>query len=341
MGETCNILVVGAGVSGVVVARQLAECGYHVDVIDERSHVAGNAYDYTNEHGIRIHKYGPHIFHTSNDRPYQWITQFGQWVEYKHKVKAQLKDGTYVTLPVNRTTKQIVGEENIINIFYRPYTKKMWDKEIEQLDPNIIKRVPIRSDDNEYYFPDAIYNIMPKHGYTEVVNEILDHSNITVQLNTKFDKQMEDNYLHVFNSMAIDGYYDYQFGRLPYRSIKFHHTSLPMSKILPTAVVNFTHDGPYTRITEWKNFPEHGCNDKWTTVTYEEPCDYADNEYNRYYPVKDIDGINRQLYNKYKDIENPKTTFIGRCGMYVYIDMDQAINSSLSVVEKFKDSFNG
>lgn len=341
MGVTDNILVVGAGFSGVVVARQLADCGYHVDVIDERDHVAGNAYDYVNEHGIRIHKYGPHIFHTSNDRPYQWITQFGQWAEYKHKVKAQLKDGTYVTLPVNRTTKQIVGEENIVDVFYRPYTRKMWGKEIEQLDPNIIKRVPIRSDDNEYYFPDAVYNVMPKYGYTEVVNEILDHSNITVQLNTKFDKQMEKSYFHVFNSIAIDSYYDYQFGRLPYRSIKFHHVSLPIVKVLPTAVVNFTHDGPYTRMTEWKNFPEHGYNDKWTTVTYEEPCDYADNNYNRYYPVKDIDGINRQLYNRYKEIPNTKTTFIGRCGMYVYIDMDQAINSSLSVVEKFKDNFNG
>lgn len=340
MVATNKILVVGAGFSGAVVAHELAKLGYYVDVIDERDHIAGNAYDYNNIRGIRVHKYGPHIFHTSSERPHSWITQFSEWVEYKHKVKAQLSDGRFVTLPVNKQTKEIVGEENIIDVFYRPYTRKMWGKELEELDPNIISRVPIRDDDNEYYFPDAKYNIMPKYGYTAVVAEILDHPNIKISLNTKFSKDMENSYTHVFNSMAIDSYYNYQFGRLPYRSIKFHHVDLPMAKVLPTSVVNFTHDNSYTRITEWKNFPNHGTNDKWTTLTYEEPCDYSENDYNRYYPVKDVDGNNRKLYNQYKSIVNNKVTFIGRCGMYVYIDMDQAINSSLSIVDKFKESTN-
>jgi UDP-galactopyranose mutase len=331
-----KILVVGAGFSGSVIAHELAKLGFFVDVIDERDHIAGNAYDYENEHGIRIHKYGPHIFHTNNKKVYEWVTQFSEWVEYKHKVKAQLSNGEYVTLPVNRETKNKVGKENIIDIFYRPYTKKMWDKELEELDPNILKRVPIRDDDNEYYFPDALYNVMPKYGYTEVFKDILNHENIKVSLNTPFTKDMETDYSHVFNSMAIDCYYDYEFGHLPYRSLKFHHVSLPMTKVLPTSVVNFTHDGKYTRMTEWKQFPNHGTSDKWTTLTYEEPCDYKENDFKRFYPVKDINGENRNLYNRYKAIENTKTTFIGRCGMYVYIDMDQAINSSLAIVEKFK-----
>lgn len=331
-----KILVVGAGFSGSVIAHELAKLGFFVDVIDERDHIAGNAYDYENEHGIRIHKYGPHIFHTNNKKVYEWVTQFSEWVEYKHKVKAQLSNGEYVTLPVNRETKNKVGKENIIDIFYRPYTKKMWDKELEELDPNILKRVPIRDDDNEYYFPDALYNVMPKYGYTEVFKDILKHENIKVSLNTPFTKDMETDYSHVFNSMAIDCYYDYEFGHLPYRSLKFHHVSLPMTKVLPTSVVNFTHDGKYTRMTEWKQFPNHGTSDKWTTLTYEEPCDYKENDFKRFYPVKDINGENRNLYNRYKAIENTKTTFIGRCGMYVYIDMDQAINSSLAIVEKFK-----
>lgn len=331
-----KILVVGAGFSGAVVAYELAQAGHDIDIIDVRDHIGGNAYDYDNDLGIRIHKYGPHIFHTSNKKVFDWVTRFGQWVQYKHKVKAQLSDGRYVTLPVNSTTKQIVGENNIIDIFYRPYTRKMWGKELEELDPYVISRVPIRDDDNQFYFPDSKYNIMPKYGYTEIFKEILDHRKINIILNLSFKKTYEDRYDHVFNSMAIDEYYDYQYGRLPYRSIKFYNVDVPLVRALPTSVVNFTNDGPYTRMTEWKNFPEHGTNDRWTTLTYEEPCDYVDNDYQRYYPVKDIDGTNRKLYQKYKEIKNNHVTFIGRCGMYVYIDMHQAINSSLATVEKFK-----
>ena len=333
-----KILVVGAGFAGATIARELANDGHTVVVMDERNHIGGNAYDHTNQHGIRIHKYGPHIFHTNNKKVYDWVTQYGEWVEYKHKVKAQLADGQYVTLPVNRHTKEIVGEDNIIDTFYRPYTKKMWGKELEELDPSITKRIPIRDDDNELYFPNAEYQVLPKYGYTEIFREILDHKNITVQLNWIYGKDVEPLFDHVFNSMPIDVYYDYKFGELPYRSIKFHNIDLPMVKVLPTSVVNFTNDSPYTRITEWKNFPEHGSNNKLTTLTYEEPCDYVVNDHQRYYPVKDINGENKRIYKTYKDIENRKVTFIGRCGMYVYIDMDQAINSSLAVVTEYRES---
>ena len=157
-------------------------------------------------------------------------------------------------------------------------------------------------------------------------------------MNWIYGKDVEPLFDHVFNSMPIDVYYDYKFGELPYRSIKFHNIDLPMVKVLPTSVVNFTNDSPYTRITEWKNFPEHGSNNKLTTLTYEEPCDYVVNDHQRYYPVKDINGENKRIYKTYKDIENRKVTFIGRCGMYVYIDMDQAINSSLAVVTEYRES---
>ena len=203
-----KILVVGAGFAGATVARELANDGHRVVVMDERDHIGGNAYDYTNEHGIRIHKYGPHLFHTNNKKVYDWITQYGEWVEYKHKVKAQLADGQYVTLPVNRETKEIVGESNIINTFYRPYTKKMWGKELEELDPSITKRIPIRDDNNELYFPNDEYQVLPKYGYTELFKEILDHKNIVVQLNWIYGKDVEPLFDHVFNSMPIDVYYD-------------------------------------------------------------------------------------------------------------------------------------
>ena len=190
-----KILVVGAGFAGATIARELANDGHRVVVMDERNHIGRNAYDYTNEHGIRIHKYGPHLFHTNNKKVYDWITQYGEWVEYKHKVKAQLDDGRYVTLPVNKETQDIVGKENIVNTFFAPYTYKMWGKTIEELDPSILKRVPVRDDDNEYYFPNDEYQVLPKNGYTAVFEEILDHKNIKVDLD-KYSFTIELEKIH-------------------------------------------------------------------------------------------------------------------------------------------------
>lgn len=330
-----NILIVGAGFSGAVIARELAEAGFSITIIDKRNHIAGNAFDYNNELGIRIHKYGPHLFHTNNEKVYDWLSKFTEWIPYKHKVKALLDDGRYVTLPVNKETKNIVGEKNIVDTFIRPYSEKMWGVKLEELDPQILSRVPIRDDDNEYYFPNDEFQVMPKHGYTKLFHNILDHSNIEVILNTEFNKNMVANFEHIFNSMPIDEYYDFCYGELPYRSIKFTNINLPMPKVLPETVVNFTHDGPQTRVTEWKNVPNHGITNNWTTLTYEEPCDYKQNNMERFYPVKDINGHNRELYKKYAEISNLKMSFIGRLGMYSYLDMHQCINAALSISNDF------
>lgn len=331
-----DILVVGAGFSGATIARILAGGGRKIKVIDSRDHVAGNAYDYSNELGIRVHKYGPHLFHTNNKNVFDFLSRFTEWQFYQHRVKAQLRNGRYVTLPVNRETKQIVGEENVLDIFFRPYTYKMWGMTLDELNPEVVNRVPIRDDDNELYFPDDKYQFMPVKGYTNLIENMLDHPNIQVQTATEFSKDMEKHYDHVFNSMPIDVYHDLKYGELPYRSIKFHNINLPMAEVLPTTTVNFTHTGPYTRVTEWKHIPHHGINDKWTTVTFEEPCDYHDNNMERYYPVKDKDGKNRELYNKYKAIPTENTTFIGRCGLYAYLDMHQAVNSAIRTALDFK-----
>jgi UDP-galactopyranose mutase len=330
-----NYLVVGAGLSGVTIARELAEAGHTVDVIDKRDHVAGNAYDYTNAHGIRVHEYGPHLFHTNNKEVFDYLSKFTEWAPYQHKVKAQLTDGRYATLPVNRETKDMVGEENVLDIFFRPYTKKMWGVELDDLNPEVINRVPIRDDDNELYFPNDEFQAMPVAGYTAMVLNMLSHRNIRVYLNTEFEKGVEKEYDHVFNSMPIDQYFDFKHGALPYRSIRFHTVTLPIEHALPSATVNFTHDGPKTRVTEWKKIACHGDNKYNTTLTFEEPCDYADNNFERYYPVKDRDGKNRKLYEQYKNEQPENMTFIGRCGLYAYLDMHQAINSALATVRKF------
>jgi UDP-galactopyranose mutase len=283
-----KVLIVGAGFSGAVIARELAENGVQVIVLDKREHIGGNAFDYKNEHGIRVHKYGPHLFHTNNKTVFEWLSKFTDWIPYKHKVKALLNDGTYVTLPVNKITKQIVGEENIVDTFIRPYSEKMWGMKLIDLDPQILNRVPIRDDENEFYFPNDEYQYMPKDGYAKLFENILNHKNIEKKLNTEFKKEMEMDYDHIFNSMPIDEYYDFQFGELPYRSIKFTNIHIPAPKLLPVAQVNFTHNGPHTRVVEWKNIPNHGENHQMTTLNYEEPCDYKDNNMERYYPVKDL-----------------------------------------------------
>jgi UDP-galactopyranose mutase len=330
-----KILIVGAGLAGVVVARELADAGRPVHVIDKRPHVAGNAYDEVNAFGIRVHRYGPHIFHTSNERVVQWLSRFTTWLPYKHKVKAALADGRLVTLPVNRETKDIVGEANVVDTFFRPYTRKMWGLDIEELSPDILNRVPVRDDLNEYYFPDDPFQAMPEHGYTTMVERMLEHPLIDVSLRTPFDRAMETEYAHVFNSMPIDEYYEFVYGELPYRSIRFHTFDFPTARLYPVATVNFTHSGPFTRVTEWKNFPNHGANPAFTSLTFEEPCDYRDNDHERFYPVKDVAGTNRETYRRYAALDAPNMTFIGRCGLYAYLDMHQAVSSSLATVRRF------
>jgi UDP-galactopyranose mutase len=333
-----RVLVVGAGFSGAVVARELAEQGFAVTVIDKRSHLGGNAFDYVNAHGIRVHAYGPHLFHTSNTEVVNWLSRFTEWLPYQHRVKALLADGRLVTLPVNAETAEIVGKENVLDVFFRPYTLKMWGVPLEALDPGILDRVPIRSDMNELYFPNDRFQAMPAKGYTAIFERIFDHPGITVSLGVTFDPVMEREYSHVFNSMPIDEYFKCSHGELPYRSIRFHNHNLPVPSLFPVATVNFTHSGPHTRVTEWKKLPNHGDNPLFTSITVEEPCDYRDNNYERYYPVKDLHGKNRELFNRYRAMAPENMTFIGRCGLYAYLDMHQAISSALEISKRFLKS---
>jgi UDP-galactopyranose mutase len=339
MHHNKHILVVGAGFSGATIARELAELGWKVDVIDKRDHVAGNAYDRIHTLGPRIHEYGPHLFHTNNSQVWEYVQRFGEWIPYKHKVKA-LWNNQLLTLPVNKETKEAVGEENVLDIFFRPYTLKMWGIPLDELDPSIIARVPIRDDDNEFYFPNDEFQALPKDGYTDLVRHMLDHSNITLNLGVQFHKSFEQDFYHVFNSMPIDEYYDFQFGELPYRSIEFWSSTAETPNLFSetdAATINFTHSSPVTRVTCWDKLPNSpSCKvEGYNIFTYEMPCDYKDNNMERYYPVKDKDGKNRAVYEQYKAINNPDVTFIGRTGLYAYLDMHMAVNIALQTAKKF------
>jgi UDP-galactopyranose mutase len=330
-----RILVVGAGLAGSSAARDLAEAGHEVTVIDRRHHVAGNTHDHVNLHGIRMHTYGAHIFHTNNRDVWDYLSRFTQWIPYQHRVKAMIGNGELVNFPLDRKKINELGIDRVLDIFFRPYTRKMWGIDLENIDHSVADRILSRTNDNGYYFPGEKYQVLPANGYVRMVENMLDHNNITLNIPAWFERSMESDYDHVFNCMPIDEYYGYSLGELPYRSIKFRHVDLPMPRVFDVSVINFTHDGPETRIIEWKNLPGHGENDRVTTLTYEIPCDYKENGFERYYPIKDADGINRALYRKYADMTPSNVTFIGRCGLYVYIDMHQAISSSRAAVKRF------
>jgi UDP-galactopyranose mutase len=363
-----RILIVGAGFAGAVYARELAMHGYGVDVIDRRPHVAGNAFDQVSPEGIRVHVYGPHLFHTNNEKVVRWIGQFGEFVHYEHRVQALLADGRCVPLPINRTTINLVFGVNLVtpeqasnylselavptesprnaadwlnsrigirltDLLFRPYTRKMWNLDLEDLAADVVRRVPLRLDAEDRYFAGDRFQILPKHGYERLFQNILDHPRIRVTLNQPFDKTMLNACDHVFSSMAIDEFFDYRFGALPYRSIRFHHRAAPAEQWRSSAsVLNFTDDGPRTRETDWQLLPFHReVSGPSRTLTQEEPCDYGANNNERYYPVKTSDGRHQRVYEQYKKLAETvgNVNFIGRCGTYQYLDMHQVINQCL------------
>lgn len=365
---TKTVLVVGAGFAGACYARTLAESGYLVTVIDKRAHIGGNAYDFVDENGVRRHRYGPHLFHTSNPRVVDWLESFGDWVPYQHRVRARLADGAFVPLPINIQTintifdKRLktpeeteaflasialpcatpknaaeylgsrIGQE-LTDLFFRPYTRKMWAVELEEMSAAVVKRIPIRFDSEDRYFPDDRFQMLPKNGYTSIFESIFDHPCIMLHLSTAFAGHMEREFDHVFNSMPIDEYFDFAFGELPYRSIRFHHRSDATAVDYGWATTNYTDRGSLTRGTYWHLLPEHLHRDGGTyTYTEEEPCDYLDNDLERYYPVKTADGRYEKVYARYKERADAEAsvTFIGRCGTYQYLDMHQVINQSLA-----------
>lgn len=331
-----TIAIVGAGLSGATAARLLADAGRDVMICDVRHHLAGNAYDFIDSTtGIRVHKYGPHLFHTKSRRVWEFVNRFAMFYSYEHRVVALLPDGRKVPFPPNDRTREVLDDLGLdpVDVFYRPYTRKMWGRLLEEVAPSIIKRVPARDGDEDRYFPTDDFQGLPVEGYDGMVRRMLDHPRIRIRLGVDF-RYMSDDFEHVFNTSPIDVWHGLVHGPLRYRSIRFHRVDLPLPSYSRHVTINFTHDEKFTRVTEWKNLPGNSDVSRTETIlTFEEPCDYDQNNLERYYPIADDE--NKSRHEKYRSISEQNVTHMGRCGSYAYLDMDQAINQAMQAVEKY------
>ena len=365
-----KILIVGAGLAGSTIARILAENSIKVVIIERRNHIAGNIYDFVNKNNERIHKYGPHLLHChENSEALLFLSRFTKWVRYEHKVRALLNNGKTTPLPVNKTTLEDIFDksfkdenetkeflesiknknliprnsdelfqssvgEKLANIFFRPYTKKMWGIDAKELEVSIGARLPVRTNNDDRYFNDE-FQALPMNGYTAMVEQMLDHKNIQINLNTSFVKGMERNFFHSFLSIPIDEYFNFEFGKLPYRSIIFEQ-KLENKNDLEVPVINFTDSSPYTRKTQWNLFPNSfDFKGKLKTLTYEKPCSMESNPGEYYYPVQTYQS--KKNFFKYLNLakNNFSITFIGRTGLFKYIDMIPAVQMHITLSKKF------
>lgn len=366
-------LVVGSGLFGAIFANEAAKKGHQVKVIEKRDHIAGNIYTKEVE-GIQFHQYGAHIFHTSNKEVWDYVNQFAEFNRYTNSPIANYHGEIY-NMPFNMNTfnklwgvvtpaeakakideqRAVLGgkepenlEEQAISLvgtdiykkLIKDYTEKQWGRSCTELPAFIIKRLPVRLTYDNNYFNDK-YQGIPIGGYTQIVEKMLDHPNIEVQLNTDFfdnREQFEAEADKIVYTGMIDQYYDYKFGRLEYRSLKFENEILDEENYQGNAVVNYTDaDHAYTRIIEHKHF-EFGTQEK-TIITKEYPADWHPGD-EPYYPVND--DKNNELYQQYKDLADKegKVIFGGRLGMYKYFDMHMVIAEAMEVTEiEIKNKF--
>lgn len=363
-------LVVGAGCSGAVVAERIAsQLGKRVLVVDRRDHIGGDAYDHYDEHGILVHRYGPHIFHTNDARVWNYLSQFTEWRTYYHRVLGVIA-GEVVPIPFNlnslgtlfppaqaqRMEEELLREygynvavpilklrqnassevrslaEYIYRNVFKGYTRKQWGVDPEELGPDVTARVPVSISRDNRYFHDC-YQAMPAAGFTEMFRRMLAHKNISLLLNTDFrDIADQVKYEGLVYTGPIDAFFDFRHGRLPYRSVRFEFSHCAEPQLQPVATVNYPNEQPFTRITEFKHMT--GQKHYGTTVVREYPEPYEENRNEPCYPFPTQQ--NQELAARYaQDAADyrPAVHFTGRLAEYRYLNMDQAVARALMIFE--------
>ena len=357
-----DYLVVGAGFAGATIAERLArDAGKKVLICDRRPHIAGNAFDHYDDAGVLVHRYGPHIFHTNAKEVYDYLSQFTDWRPYQHRVLARV-DGQLLPIPINLNTinqmygtsftsfeleeffrslaeprAQIRTSEDVIvsrvgrelyEKFFRNYTRKQWGLDPSELDATVTARVPVRTNRDDRYFTDT-YQVMPLRGYTRMFERMLTHPNIKILVNADY-REVRDMIPHreVIFTGPIDEFFDFRFGRLPYRSLEFKFETLDVPVAQEAPVINYPNENAYTRVTEFKYLT--GQEHARTTVVYEFPKAEGD----PYYPIPRPE--NQQLYRKYQALADatPRVHFLGRLGTYKYYNMDQCVAQALAYYRK-------
>jgi UDP-galactopyranose mutase len=357
-----DYVVVGAGFAGSVIAERLARgSNKRVLLVDKRAHIGGNAYDHYDEAGILVHRYGPHIFHTNSAEVFQYLSRFTEWRDYEHRVRASV-EGKLLPMPINLDTvnelyglhltpseleaylarvaepcAQVRNSEDVVvskvgrdlyEKFVRNYTRKQWGLDPSELDPSVLARIPTRTNQDDRYFTDT-YQAMPRHGFTRMFERMLDHPNINVLLQTDYrDIMSAVPFKHIIYTGPIDAFFDYRYGKLPYRSLEFRHETLAKARHQPVAVVNYPNDHAYTRVTEFKHLT--GQEHAKTSIVYEYPRAEGD----AYYPIPRPE--NAEMYRKYRALADatPDVHFVGRLATYRYYNMDQVVAQALTVYAK-------
>ncbi|OWW21847.1 UDP-galactopyranose mutase [Noviherbaspirillum denitrificans] len=362
-----KIAVAGAGFSGAVIARELAQAGYRIEVFDARPHVAGNCHTARDAGtGVMTHVYGPHIFHTSNEKVWNYVRQFDEFMPFTNRVKA-VTNGHVFSMPINLLTinqffgktfspkeaesflaslgdqsitdpqtfeeqaLRFVGRE-LYEAFFHGYTKKQWGIHPSELPASILRRLPVRFNYDDNYYA-STFQGMPKNGYTEIVARILDHPHIKVHLNTKFERSMDDGYDHIFYSGPVDAWFKHSEGRLGYRTLDFV-PERHRGDYQGNPVINYCDEAvPWTRISEHKHFSPWESHDN--TLIFKEYSRYCEESDTPYYPIR-LAKEKSQL-RRYVELasEERKVTFVGRLGTYRYLDMHVTIAEALDVAERF------
>ena len=357
-----DYLIVGAGFAGSILAERLARgSNKKVLLCDKRSHIGGNAYDEYDRHGILVHRYGPHIFHTNSREVYEYLSRFTEWRPYEHRVRASV-DGMTVPIPINLDTiNELYGMElncreaekflaslaepratvttsedvvvskvgrKLYEKFFRGYTRKQWGLDPSELDSSVLARVPVRTNRDDRYFTD-MYQVMPLDGYTRMFERMLDHPNIKILLNADYREiKNQFRFSEVIYTGQIDEFFDFRYGNLPYRSLRFKHETKDCEFYQQAPVVNYPNEHAYTRVTEFKYLT--GQKHPKSSIVFEFPC--ADGD--PYYPVPQKQ--NAELYARYKALADstPGVYFVGRLATYKYYNMDQVAAQALSTYAK-------